>query len=93
MMNCNILEAFLPHTMFIVHIHFNIQEGFLRCQIPTSTVRRKVEGCRVKNGGVDFRVKNGGCKIKSEELRVTSLPVSTLRYQETDTEIRIMKNS
>jgi hypothetical protein len=34
-----------------------IQEGFLRCQTPTSTVRLKVEGCRVKNGG---------CMIKSE---------------------------
>ena len=34
------------------------QEGFLRCQTSTSTVRRKVEGCRVKNGG---------CRIKSEE--------------------------
>ena len=33
------------------------QEGFLRCQTPTSTVRLKVEGCRVNNGG---------CKIKSE---------------------------
>ena len=37
------------------------QEGFLRCQTPTSTVRLKVEGCRVNNGG---------CKIKSEEWRV-----------------------
>ena len=27
------------------------QEGFLRCQTPTSTVKLKVEGCRVKNGG------------------------------------------
>ena len=37
------------------------QEGFLRCQTLTSTVRLKVEGCRVKNGG---------CRIESEELRV-----------------------
>ena len=37
------------------------QEGFLRCQTPTSTVRMKVEGCGVNNGG---------CKIKSEEWRV-----------------------
>ena len=37
------------------------QEGFLRCQTPTSTVRLKVEGRRVKNGG---------CRIKSKELRV-----------------------
>ena len=27
------------------------QEGFLRCQTPTSAVRLEVEGCRVKNGG------------------------------------------
>ena len=27
------------------------QEGFLPCQTPTYTVRLKVEGCRVKNGG------------------------------------------
>ena len=39
----------------------NIQEGFLRCQTPTSTIRLKDEGCRVKNGG---------CMINSEELRV-----------------------
>ena len=39
----------------------NQQEGFLRCQTPTSTVRLKVEGCRVKNGG---------CRIESEEWRV-----------------------
>ena len=25
------------------------QEGFLPCQTPTSTVRLKVEGCRVNN--------------------------------------------
>ena len=25
------------------------QEGFLRCQTPTSTVGIKAEGCRVKN--------------------------------------------
>ena len=37
------------------------QEGFLRCQNPTSTVRLKVEGCRVTSGG---------CRIKSEEWRV-----------------------
>ena len=37
------------------------QEGFLRCQTPTSTVRLKVEGCRVKNGG---------CRIESEEWRL-----------------------
>ena len=36
----------------------NKQEGFLRCQTPTSTVRLKVEGCKVKNGE---------CRIKSEE--------------------------
>ena len=50
------------------------QEGLLRCQTPTSSVRLKVEGCRVKNGecriksktdGVGLRVKNGGYKIKS----------------------------
>ena len=34
------------------------QEGFLRCQTPTSTARLKVKGCRAKNGG---------CRIKSEE--------------------------
>jgi hypothetical protein len=34
------------------------QEGFLRCQTPASTVKLKVEGCRVKNGG---------CWIESEE--------------------------
>ena len=34
---------------------------FLRCQTPTSTVRLKVEGCRVKNVG---------CRIKSEGWRV-----------------------
>ena len=39
------------------------QEGFLPCQTPTSTVRLKVEGCRVKNGG---------CDIKSEEWREMS---------------------
>ena len=33
------------------------QEGFLRCQTPTSTVRLKVEGCRLNYGW---------CKIKSE---------------------------
>ena len=27
------------------------QEGFLRCESLTSSVRLKVEGCRVKNGG------------------------------------------
>ena len=37
------------------------QEGFLRCQTPNSTVRLKVEGCRVKNVG---------CWIESEEWRV-----------------------
>ena len=37
------------------------QEGFLRCQTQTSTVRLKVEGCSEKNGG---------CRIKSEEQRV-----------------------
>ena len=35
------------------------QEGFLLCQ--TFTVRLKVEGCRVNNGG---------CGIKSEELKI-----------------------
>ena len=34
------------------------QEGFLPCQTPTYTIRLKVEGCSVKNGG---------CGIKSEE--------------------------
>jgi hypothetical protein len=28
------------------------QEGFLRCQTPTSTVCLKVEGFRVRSGGV-----------------------------------------
>ena len=37
------------------------QEGFLPCQTLTSTVRLKVERCRVKNGG---------CRIKSEKWRV-----------------------
>ena len=37
------------------------QEGFLRYQTPTSTVWLKVEGCIVKNGG---------CRIESEEQRV-----------------------
>ena len=43
------------------------QEGFLRCQTPVSTVRLKVEGCRVKNGWgvVGWRVKNRGCRIES----------------------------
>ena len=36
----------------------DIQEGFLRCQTPTSTVKLKVEGRRVENGG---------CMIGSEE--------------------------
>ena len=30
---------------------YKVQEGFLRFQTPTSTVRLKVEGCRVNNGG------------------------------------------
>ena len=38
-----------------------IQEGFLRCQTLTSTIRLKVEECLVKNGG---------CRIESEEHRV-----------------------
>ena len=38
------------------------QEGFLRCQtLTSSTIRRKVEGCLLKNGG---------CRIESEEGRV-----------------------
>ena len=37
------------------------QEGFLRCQTQTSTIRLKVEGCRVTSGG---------CRIESEEWRV-----------------------
>ena len=41
-----------------VNIYTYEQEGFLRCQTPTSTLRLKVEGCRVKNGG---------CRIESEE--------------------------
>ena len=36
------------------------QEGFLRCQTPTSTLRQKVEGCRLDNGG---------CRIMSVERR------------------------
>ena len=40
------------------------QEGFLPCQTPTPTVRLKVEGYME---GIGLRVKNGGCKIKSEE--------------------------
>ena len=35
------------------------QEVFLRCQTPTSTVWLKVE---------EYMVKNGGCRIESEEL-------------------------
>ena len=46
------------------------QEGFLRCQTPTSTVRLKVEGCRVKNRGEGLRVKNRWCRIGSEEWRL-----------------------
>ena len=38
-----------------------IQEGFLPCQTPTSTVRLKVERCSVKNWG---------SKNKSEELAI-----------------------
>ena len=38
-----------------------IQEGFLLCQTPTSTLRLKVEG---------FRVKNVGCRIN--RLKLTS---------------------
>jgi hypothetical protein len=37
---------------------------FLQCQILTSAVRLKVEGCRMKNGG---------CKNKSEEIRVINV--------------------
>ena len=33
------------------------QEGFLPCQTPTSTVRLKVEGCRVKNVRVEIKSK------------------------------------
>ena len=36
------------------------QEGFLRCQTTTSTVKQKVEGCRLDNGG---------CRIMSVERR------------------------
>jgi hypothetical protein len=32
------------------------QEGFLRCQTPTSALRLEVEGCRFKNGG--WRIEN-----------------------------------
>ena len=39
----------------------NEQEGFHQCQTPTSTVRLKVE---------EYRVKNGGCRIESEEWRL-----------------------
>ena len=47
-------------------IYFNSQqiikqEGFLRCQTPSSTVGLKVEGCRVKNEGY---------RIESEEQMV-----------------------
>ena len=37
------------------------QEGFLQCQSLNSTVRLKVEGCRVTNGG---------CRIEKEEWKV-----------------------
>ena len=37
------------------------QEGFLRYQTPTYTVRLKVE---------EYRVKNGGCRIESEEWKM-----------------------
>jgi hypothetical protein len=39
----------------------NKQEGFLRCQTPTSAVRLEVERCTVKNGG---------WRIEIEEWRV-----------------------
>ena len=49
----------------------NKQEGFLRCQTLTSTVRHIVEVCRAKVVEVvGLRAKNGGCRIKSEEWRV-----------------------
>ena len=43
------------------------QEGFLRCQTPTSTVRLNVEEYRVKNGGYRLESEKGGCWIKSKE--------------------------
>jgi hypothetical protein len=56
------------------------QEGFLRCQTPTSTVGLKDEEYRVKNGvcrieseeleGVGLRANNEGCMFKREERRV-----------------------
>ena len=55
-------------------------QGFLRCQTPTPTVRLKVKGCRVKNGGcriesdktlgVGLKEQSGGCRTQSEEERV-----------------------
>ena len=44
------------------------QEGFLSCQTPTSTVRLNVE---------EYRVKNGECRIESEELEGVGLRVNT----------------
>jgi hypothetical protein len=43
------------------------QEGFLGCQTPTSTVRLKVEGCRVREA-VGIRVRNGGFRIKKRRM-------------------------
>ena len=40
------------------NLKYKRQDGFLRCQTPTSTVSLKVDGCIVNNGG---------CRIKSEE--------------------------
>ena len=71
-------------SSFFVHFHLyqkmSEQEGFLRYQTPTYTVRLKVEEYRVKNGGcrieseelegVGLRVNNGGWKFKREERRV-----------------------
>ena len=47
-------------TDFIIIMKDTKTSRVFRCQTLTSTVRLKVEGCRVKNGG---------CRIKSEECR------------------------
>ena len=46
----------------------NKQEGFLWCQTLTSTVRLTVEGCRVRNGGC--RIESEEWKVKDQELRL-----------------------
>ena len=50
----------IPSKVFFL-LHKGKQEGFLRCQTPTSTVMLKVDGTE----GVGMRVKISGCKIKS----------------------------